>query len=61
MQGRYAEAQAMVDSFTGAHQALQNEVTKDRWQDEIKCLDKLDKKSFKVQIKLQVERDDQLG
>ena len=61
MQGKYTQLSAMASSFTAANQNLQDEVTKDRWGDEIKCLKKLDKKSFKVQIEIFVERDDVAG
>jgi len=61
MQGKFDELNAMASSFTAANQDLQNEATKDRWGDEIKCLKKLDKESFKVQIKIFAERDDVAG
>jgi len=61
MQGKYDEANAMASSFTEANQSMQNEATKDRWTDEIKCLKQIDKKSYKVQIKIFIERDDVAG
>jgi len=61
MQGKYDEANTIAASFTAVNQDLQNEATKDRWGEEIKCLKKLDKESFKIQIKIFVERDDVLG
>jgi len=61
MQGKFDQLNAMASAFTAANQNLQDEATKDRWGDEIKCLKKLDKKSFKVQIEIFVERDDVAG
>lgn len=61
MQGKYSQLSAMASSFTAANQDLQDETSKDHWGDEIKCMKKLDKKSFKVQIEIYVERDDVAG
>lgn len=61
MQGRMEELREAMKEFSGEQQGISKEVTRDRWEEQIKCLEKLESESYSTKIELVATRDDVAG
>ena len=61
MQGRMDELRKATKEFSQQHQGAANRTNIDRWDEEIKCLEKLESESYPTKIELVASRDDVAG
>lgn len=61
MQGRFEELRKETESLNRQHQDLADEANKDRWDEQIGCLEKLESEAYQIRIELTASRDDVAG